>query len=112
MVMICELMDVPEEVLRLRVGSGWWYGKLPTYNLDMQKTDNPIILVDNPVDNRTYKIPLGEFEAYIKRNVTRSDENLEDALFYLEGALPYLPEGIMKRNVKRLLESTKHEQAT
>lgn len=110
MVMICELSDVPDEVLRLRVGKDWYYGSLPKYSLDMQKMqdhDLPLILVHNLVDNRTYKIPLGEFEEYIKRNVAQSGDNLEDALFYLEGSLQYLPEGIMKRNIKRLLESVK-----
>jgi hypothetical protein len=81
----------------------------------LARIQDPVILMQG-LDGRTCKARLGSLVEYLEKTVKgtagKDSENLEDALFYLEGALPYLPEGIMKRNVKRLLESTKHEQAT
>lgn len=68
--------------------------------------EDPVVMFHDKVTNRTKKARLGAFVEYLKQQVG-SPEDLEDALFYLEGSLQYLPDGIMKRNIKRLLESVK-----
>lgn len=85
---------------------------VPMIDIDsISRMEDPVVMFHDKVTNRTKKARLCAFTEFLKQQMG-SPEDLEDAMFYLEGALPYLPDGTMKRNIKRLLESTKHEQTT